>query len=150
LCTISFLMQADCLEWFLCQSGSLKTKKLKSMTFYYVFIFCQYYQYGAVYLQDMLWSSVSQRTPFFWSGICYRFTQPATVTGADPRIPLKNVKSEWTFPIPLLLVLRLQLELGASGVGPLPQTAPSKYNRTTQHPIPKSSHLILVGGLLIS
>ncbi|KAK4810889.1 hypothetical protein QYF61_013297 [Mycteria americana] len=38
---------------------------------------------------------------------------------------------------------RLQLELGASREGPLPQIVPPNYTRTTQHPIPKSNYLIL-------
>ena len=74
----------------------------------------------------------------------------ATITESDPRNPLISVKSEWRFPIPLLLFLRLQLELGTSGEGPLSQITPLNYTRATQHSIPKSSHLILVGGLLIS
>lgn len=42
LCPTSFPKQADCLEWFLCQAGSSKPKKLKGMTFYRISFFCQY------------------------------------------------------------------------------------------------------------
>lgn len=77
-CTASFLTQTDCLEWFLCQSGGLKPKKLKNTTFYCIFFFCQYYQYDTVFLQGTLWSSVSQKNSLFWGGVCYGFTQLAT------------------------------------------------------------------------
>lgn len=93
---------------------------------------------------------------YFPSGVlnCYGFTHAGHRNRVQLSDPAESAKSEWRLPISVLLVLRLQLKLAASGEGPLPQFTPLNYVCITHHPIsksnPKSNHLILAGGLLIS
>lgn len=61
-----------------------------------------------------------------------------------PVTATENAKSEWRFPISLLIVLQSQLELGTSRKGSLPQLMLPNYTRSTNHPIPRSRHIILV------